>query len=438
MKDRENRKNETGNRIVWIMILFVLFLAGISQFIDTVPSGEVITKEKSNNPTITILAGQSTSDAGIEEMIQKVLEEKFPYVNFEWVCVGWNGDNYKMRLTGKYAIGNPPDIIIGKAQDAVSYAESGVLLKIPEKCAVGIRDEDKKMVSHNGDLYAIPYTCQYQGVLYNKAVFEQYDLKPPSTQEELDEIVETLEKNGITPFASHFQESWQVGNNTMQFFMNEIFQYDPKWGEKLRDGRKTFRRDATVEKCFRNSEYILKHSWHDALQIDQFECDERFGKGSAAMYLTGSWSLQSISQVTQDMNIGIFPYPNENGDAKLIKETNISFMKGAHTRQSELVDEILLEIGTNQKLAKEVADYTKGESTLKSLEDYRITEVQEDIGCFEKENKVIDVTIGNTQLIWSFQSDVAEEELIWLRGRKTLNEVLYYADKNIQNSVAEK
>lgn len=156
------------------------------------------------------------------------------------------------------------------------------------------------------------------------------------------------------------------------------------------------------------------------------------------MYLTGCWSLQAISQVTQDINIGIFPYPNEKGDAKLVKETNLSFMKGAHTRQSELVDRILMEFASNQEMAKEIADFTKGESTLISLQDYRITEVQEDTNLYEKEGRVIDVTIGNMQLIWDFQSDVAEEELIWLQGKKTLGEVLYYADSNIQDSIAEK
>lgn len=416
----------------------VLAAAGISRLIYSVPSGEVVTKEKSTNPTITILAGQSTSDAGTEEMMQKVLEEKFPDVNFEWICVGWASDNYRMRLTGKYAIGDPPDIIIGKAQDTVSYAEGNVLLPIPEECAAGIREAEKQAVTRNGKLYGLPYTCQYQGVLYNKDIFREYGLEIPSTKQELEEIVGRLEAEGITPFASHYKEAWQVGNNTMQFFMNEIFRYNSVWGDELRDGKSHFQNSEIVEACFRNSEYILQHSWSDALQIDQFQCDERFGKGNAAMYLTGCWSLQAISQVTQDINIGIFPYPNEKGDAKLVKETNLSFMKGAHTRQSELVDRILMEFASNQEMAKEIADFTKGESTLISLQDYRITEVQEDTNLYEKEGRVIDVTIGNMQLIWDFQSDVAEEELIWLQGKKTLGEVLYYADSNIQDSIAEK
>lgn len=426
------------NKKLVIVVFLVVFGIGVGSFYNLIPKGEIVEKRKGDNPTITILAGQSTSDAGTEEMIQKVLEEKFPEVNFEWICVGWAEDNYRLRLIGRYAIGNPPDIIIGKSQDAVSYAQSNVILPIPERCAACISEEEKNAVMYNGNLYGIPYTCQYQGVFYNKDIFERYGLKPPKTMRELRRIVDILESSGEVAFAGHYKEAWQVGNNTMQFFMNEIFQYNPNWGDELRQGRSTFSDNKIVQQCFQNSRYILEHSWNDALQIDQFECDERFGKGNAAMYLTGSWSLQYLSQVTQDIQIGIFPYPNEQGDAKLIKEINISFMKGASTTESELVDDILQELGSNEELAKEIADFTKGESTLEDLQDYRITEVQEDTGRYEAADQVIDVTIGNTQLIWDYQSEIAEEELLWLQGKLSLDQVMRYADENIERSVAEK
>ncbi len=418
--------------------LIVLLVTGLAYFTSSEPEGEVVMKDDDGKPAITILAGQSTSDAGTEEMIQKVLEEKFPDVSFQWICVGWASDNYKMRLMGKYDISNPPDIIIGKAQDAASYAETQLLLPVPEECVHDISTEDVETVTHDGQIYALPYTCQYQGVLYNKELFEENGFAIPRSTEELQTLVKKMEEKGITPFASHYQEAWNVGNNSMQFFMNEIFQYDPDWGDELRSGESSFRNNPQAQKCFNASRYILEHSWEEALQLEQFDCDERFGRGEAAMYLTGCWSLQTIGQTSQLIEIGIFPYPNEAGDARLIKEYNISFMKGKNTQNPELVDEILLELGNNLELARDVADYTKGESTFTSLQDYAITEIQSDIADYEKNNEVIDVNIGNKQLIWSYQSDVAEEELLWLQGKKELEEVLTYADQTIENSLAVK
>ena len=36
--------------------------------------------------TLSVLAGQSTSDAGIEDMINEWMEEEYPDVTLEWEC----------------------------------------------------------------------------------------------------------------------------------------------------------------------------------------------------------------------------------------------------------------------------------------------------------------------------------------------------------------
>lgn len=42
--------------------------------------------------TLTVLAGQSTTDAGIEDMIDEALAEKYPNITLEWECVDWGND----------------------------------------------------------------------------------------------------------------------------------------------------------------------------------------------------------------------------------------------------------------------------------------------------------------------------------------------------------
>lgn len=88
--------------------------------------GEVVVVED-DTVTIQILAGQSTSDAGSEEMIGQVLREKFPGVDFQWTCVDW-GDAFASQMTSRFAAGKTPDIMIGKAQDVAVYQELGAIL----------------------------------------------------------------------------------------------------------------------------------------------------------------------------------------------------------------------------------------------------------------------------------------------------------------------
>ena len=42
--------------------------------------------------TLRVLAGQSTTDAGIEDMINAALAAKYPNIKLEWECVDWGKD----------------------------------------------------------------------------------------------------------------------------------------------------------------------------------------------------------------------------------------------------------------------------------------------------------------------------------------------------------
>lgn len=78
--------------------------------------------------TLTVLAGQSTTDAGIEDMIDEALAEKYPEITLEWECVDW-GNDFQPKMQ-QYMQSGLPDIMIGKAQDVATYAPQGILGEI--------------------------------------------------------------------------------------------------------------------------------------------------------------------------------------------------------------------------------------------------------------------------------------------------------------------
>ena len=237
-------------------------------------------------------------------------------------------------------------------------------------------------VTLDGKVYGIPYNFWYQGVIYNKNIFGSLGLAPPDTMEELDMIIQKLEDAGIVPFAAHFQESWNVANMTMQYMMNDIFKEEPEWGDEFREGRVNCRGNEQMIKCMMNHEKILDATWPDALQIDQFESDSRFTQGEAAMYLTGSWSMQFANQYGKEIQFGIFPFPNQKGDATLIRETNLTFMKSAHTKYDALIDEVLYGIQNDEKLVQEILDFTQSDSAVKGIEPASASRIQEDLDAY--------------------------------------------------------
>ena len=235
------------------------------------------TTEKEEQIVLRVLAGQSTSDAGVEDMIDEWLEEHHPEVTLEWECVDW-GDRFSAQIRGRIAAGDLPDLLIGKAQDVQAYAGSGNLGTFPESCSSQIDERALRSVLVDGEVYGLPYNAWYQGVLYNKKLFRELGLTVPGTPREMEVLIKHLEEEGITPFASHFQES-------------EV----------------SFQGNEKIRHCFEENEKILQASWEDALRLEQYESDSRFIQGEAAMYLTGSWSMQFVNQYGENMEFGIFP-----------------------------------------------------------------------------------------------------------------------------------
>lgn len=422
------RKRRVSFEIMTGMLLLSFMLAGCGSLREEA-------REQRENPImITILAGQSTSDAGVEDMIEEKIMKEIPGIELEWECVDW-GENFDSRLCARLASGDAPDIIIGKAQDVKTYFGTGQLAEVNKEWMEGIEKESLESVTIDGKYYGIPFNAWYQGVIYHKKIFRELELTVPETKEELLYVIKVLEEHGITPFASHYMESWKAGNTTMQFMLNEVFIHNPQWGDEFRKGKQGFAGNEIMEMCLGNNQDILEHSWEDALFIDQFTCDSRFEKGEAAMYLTGSWSLQFANQYAGKGDYGIFPYPNSTGDARLIRETNMTFMKSASTRHPETVERILETIIGDKELRKEIQEFTQTYPVLKNEAPGFESCIQEDIDYYEKEGRIIEAASGNSQLIWPFQNDVSVQLLLWLQGKQELEDVLEYADEHRGDSI---
>jgi ABC-type glycerol-3-phosphate transport system substrate-binding protein len=66
-----------------------------------------------------------------------------------------------------------------------------------QEMAPGLR----ALSEHAGRQYYLPSGYNWNGVYYNKQVFEQFGLQPPRTWDEFVQLSETLWLNGVTPFA---------------------------------------------------------------------------------------------------------------------------------------------------------------------------------------------------------------------------------------------
>ena len=386
-----------------------------------------------NTIVISVLAGQSTSDAGVEDMIDEWMEKNFPQVYLEWECVDW-GDQFNTQMKSRIAAGEIPDIMIGKAQDVSTYAPKGVLGEIDEKYLDRGLDAARENVTVDGKTYGLVYNAMYQGVYYNKQMFKDNGWSVPETQEDLQKIIDDCKAKGITPFASHMVDTWSIGNMTMQFMMNDVFNKDESWGDEFRNGETSFSDSKEAQTAYQYNKLIYDNTFPETFSTEQTDCDAKMVQGEAAMKVSGSWSIQNFLDIDENFDFGIFPFPNQAGDAKLIKETNMTFMKSAKTEQEDLIDQIFNRLLSDRKLAQEFADFTQSSSLIEWVTDNSQNKIQSDIQSYEEKNEVIDVTTGNEQLIWTFQKKVAEQQLLWLNKKISLEDALKYADDHREQS----
>ena len=385
--------------------------------------------------TLTILAGQSTTDAGIEDMIDAALAEVYPHITLEWECVDW-GNDFQPKMQ-QYMQSGLPDIMIGKAQDVATYAPQGILAEIGEEYLAAGLDAARENVTIDGKTYGLVYNALYQGVYYNRTMFEENGWEVPKTMEELQVIVDDCIAKGITPFASHMVDTWSIGNVTMQFMMNDVFNNDPTWGDKFRAGEVTFAESEAAQTAYSYNELIFNNTYEDTFSTEQTDCDARMVLGEAAMKVSGSWSIQNFLDIDENFDFGIFPFPNQTGDSKLIFEPNICIMTSAATEHQDAVNKVLEILTQNKDLAVEIYDYTKTASMLKDVSPTFTNPSQADIDKYAAEGMVVDVTLGNNQLVWGgFQEENAKDIAAWLQGDATFEDALAASDARVDASSA--
>ena len=410
-------------------------LLAAAMITGTMTGTAVMVKADDEPVTLTVLAGQSTTDAGIEDMIDEALAEKYPNITLEWECVDW-GNDFQPKMQ-QYMQSGLPDIMIGKAQDVSTYAPQGVLGEIDSTYLDRGLDAARENVTIDGKTYGLVYNAMYQGVYYNKAMFKENGWEIPKTLDDLQVIIDDCKEKGITPFASHMVDTWSIGNMSMQFAMNDVFNKTPDWGDKFRAGEVSFSDSEDMQNALNYNKLIYDNTFEDTFSTEQTDCDAKMVLGDAAMKVSGSWSIQNFLDIDENFDFGIFPFPNQTGDSKLIFEPNITIMTSANTEHQDAVNDFLDLMSSDKDLAVEILDYTKTASMLKDVTPTFSNPSQEDIDKYASEDMIVDVTLGNNQLVWGgFQEENAKDIAAWLQGQESMEDCLKACDGRVDSSSA--
>ncbi len=187
-------------------VLFFLLLVAMLIGVGTVAFAQDV--------TITFWHIQNT-DPG-PELIQQAVDRYMadnPGVTVE--VVPMQNDPYKTRIRTAMGAGDPPCVFPSWGGGPLyEYVQAEQVIDLTDYMNADdyvsrFVPSSLSNVTFDGSMYGVPVENTAIAVFYyNKAIFEQFGLTPPTTWDELVAIAQTLIDNGVTPFSLANKTKW--------------------------------------------------------------------------------------------------------------------------------------------------------------------------------------------------------------------------------------
>jgi raffinose/stachyose/melibiose transport system substrate-binding protein len=257
-----------------------------------------------------------------------------------------SANTIKLVMSGN----NPPDVMQGNEGWAINGAlwKAGLLMNLdPYAKAFGWNDkfpdsalmvnkftDDGKTIG-DGHLVAVPPAIQYVGVFYNKAVLNKLGITDVKTLDNKAAFLQALDRAkaaGVTPVMLGDSEKWPALHNLSLFngwyvspsaINNWVLNRE---GSTYDDAGHL--KGSTDFRTWMQNGYFNK----DALATSFTDATNRFGKGKAAFFITGSWAVGDVSKALGD-DAGFMLFPaGDSGKHAAVGGYSLPFSISAKTK----------------------------------------------------------------------------------------------------------
>ncbi len=258
-------------------------------------------------------------------------EADHPGVQVEVTVYSWNDVDREVKEM--VDAGKAPDMAqIGAYAD---YAADDLLYTADDLLSIPVQAGFSSALAQagqvNGAQYGMPFAASTRLLFYNKKLFEEADLTPPTTWKELADAAEALKAEGVTyPYALPLG-SEEAQAETMQWLLSGGGGYTDGVGTYTIDSAEnvetlTWLRDELVGKKLTGPVAPGKLNRADAFAA--------FAKGEVGM-LNGHPSLMKTAQ-KQGVEFGMVPMPGVDGESKAtmgVADWMLAFKQNGHKEQ---------------------------------------------------------------------------------------------------------
>jgi len=242
----------------------------------------------------------------IDQWTVKYLKDKNVKVTYEMEMPDSTTDQQLLKT--RLAAGDEMDIFaIHAMNDIPVYGKAGYLEDLNDQPFVGkILPSVKDAISYNGKVVGIPLESSSWGYIYNKKIFDDNKITPPTTLTEMKAIDAKLKAAKITPWLLAYKESWvpQLVNSlavgaTVQTTSKEFI-------NNMNKGTGSYK---SVPGMFDIMDEINANGTAKPLDIGNDQGSADFANGKAAMWLQGPWNSDAILKANKDFKLGVAALP---------------------------------------------------------------------------------------------------------------------------------
>ncbi|WP_300084155.1 extracellular solute-binding protein [Propioniciclava sp.] len=180
-------------------------------------------------------------------------------------------------------------------------------------------------VGAEGEVNGLPFANNGSGMIYNREIFDQYNLEPPRTWDDLIAIADELSGQGVDPFYWGFRDNWTGAPMFSSISGNFLDGQVAAWYERRRVQETSFEELMPVlDKMHQIAQYGNSNKY----EIGYNDGNQGFAQGRAAMYVHGTYAIPAIRSYNPDIQIGTFATPPDSGEAWVVSGVDVALTCG--------------------------------------------------------------------------------------------------------------
>lgn len=172
----------------------------------------------------------------------------------------------------------------------------------------GVSKDVADSLTFDGKIYAAPYSIIYNAIVYNKDLFDKYDLKEPETFEEFEKVCQTLVDNGIAPMGV------DATAGSYKWFQCLVAAYDPQLYLDLCANKVKYTDERVVEVMNKWEEMQKKGFF--SIPMDPKDLHKSEASGEIAMQETSDYEGVNLTDNFGGGNFDTFVMPTVSPDIK--------------------------------------------------------------------------------------------------------------------------